>query len=510
MRRGPIARYLISLAVLYVVVNVVLVVWSRTDSLGLEYLFAFLAPLMALAACWHRMRISAPRMRVTWGLFALALLLWCSGMALAAWDDLSRASALTFVSGYSDLAYYLYGFPILFAIASPTREERRSLFNWLDAVQAVMTAILVYVTFFSTLPFITGHGEPVPLGVVVRAYDIENLFLACGASVRLISLTDCGERRQFFRILVSFLWIYAVFAGIYNHLFIRLQDHMGGWNALSAIPFLFLAVLLSLPSEKEGTEIVPDLLDRPVSLFVENASPVLYTVALFVLAIVQIRQHFYLGVATLALALAIYAVRAATMQGRYMQSERSLREAHNWMAVISLQDGLTGIANRRQFDTVLQNEWNRGIRTRQPLSLLLIDIDHFKELNDTHGHLAGDRCLVETAAHLRELVPRGGDLLARYGGEEFAIILTSTDAHGASLLARRICSAISSLNLAEGGAAPLYITISIGVATVTWPTEKKGPQELIDEADRAMYQAKREGRNRVEVFGPTTRISTAS
>lgn len=440
----------------------------------------------------------------------LALFLWCSGMALAAWDDLSRASALTFVSSYSDLAYYLYGFPILFAIASPTRAERRSLFNWLDVIQAAMTAVLVYVTFFSTLPFISQQDEPVPLSVVVRAYDIENLFLACAASVRLVSLTDGGERRQFFRILVSFLWIYAVLAGLYNHLFLRLQNQMGGWNVLSAIPFLYLAIVLSSPAEKGDAGISPDLLDHPVSLFVENASPILYTVALFVLAIVQIRRHFYLGVATLALALAIYAIRAITMQGRYMQSERSLREAHNWMATISLQDGLTGIANRRHFDTVLQNEWNRAVRTRQPLSLLLIDIDRFKDLNDGYGHLAGDRCLVLAAARLRELVPRSGDLLARYGGEEFAIILTSTDSNGATLLARRICHAISSLNVAESEAAPRYITISIGVATTTWPTQKSTPQELIDEADRALYQAKHKGRNRVEVFGTSRQVSTAS
>lgn len=147
---------------------------------------------------------------------------------------------------------------------------------------------------------------------------------------------------------------------------------------------------------------------------------------------------------------------------------------------------------------------------RHLLDLWLIDIDHFKDHNDTHGHLAGDRCLVEVAARLRDLVPRSGDLLARYGGEEFAIVLTSTDSDGATLLARRICSAVSVLNVAEPDAPPRHMTISIGVATVTWPSEKSTPQELIDEADRALYQAKRKGRNRVEVFKRTTRISTAS
>ena len=129
----------------------------------------------------------------------------------------------------------------------------------------------------------------------------------------------------------------------------------------------------------------------------------------------------------------------------------------------------------------------------------MMDIDHFKALNDTCGHLAGDRCLVEIAAALRELVPRKGDLLARYGGEEFAVILTATDSEGAQLLAERIRSAITEINVADLNAMPRTITLSIGVATVTWPSGLT-PQDLIDEADRALYQAKRSGRNRVQVF----------
>lgn len=505
MKRGPLWKYLIPFAALYVCLNVAFIVWTNPDSLRSAYFFQLVAPFLALVACCRRFKLGSSTMRLPWGLFALALALWCSGMALAAWDELGHYGSSVTAAGYSDLAYYLYGLPILFAIATPAGEERRSLFIWLDAVQAVVTAILVYVTFFSALPFIS-QSDPAPATVVVRAYNIENIFLACGASIRLLTVTDHGERRNFFRILAGFLWTYAIFAGTYNHLYIVLQNRMGIYNALSAIPFLVLFVVLVLPPEAEDN-FFSDLLDRPVSLFIENASPVLYTIALFILAILQIQHHFQLGVATLALALIIYAIRAVTLQGRYMRSERSLREARNWLEAISLQDGLTGIANRRHFDNILQSEWNRGIRTRQPLSLLLMDIDHFKILNDTHGHLAGDRCLVETAAALRELVPRSGDLLARYGGEEFAVILTSTDSAGAQLLARRICTAISILNVASSDSGARSITLSIGVATVTWPTSKTSPQELIDEADRALYQAKRRGRNRVEIFGDTATLT---
>jgi diguanylate cyclase (GGDEF)-like protein len=493
-------RFLVPFAALYLGVHIASIVWSGSHAVRATYIFQLLAPWIAFLACCYNVGLSSSRTRFYWGLLAVALFLWCTGMSLAAWDDLIRPDASDAVAGYSDIAYYLYGLPVLLAVASPTREERRSLFIWLDAAQAIVTAILVYVTFFSVVPFMRLQDDPVPVTVVAQADNIENIFLACGATLRLFTLTDQGERRHYFRILAGFLWIYAIFAGLYNHLFIVLGDRMGVYNALSVVPFLFLSIALVIPFQNEENVVPIHLEDRPVSLFIENASPVFYTIALFLLAIVQIRHHFHLGVGTLALALVIYAIRAITLQGRYMRSERSLREARNWLQSISLQDGLTGISNRRHFDDTLQSEWNRGIRTKQPLSLLLLDIDHFKILNDTYGHLAGDRCLVEIAAALRELVPRSGDLLARYGGEEFAVILTSTDSAGAQLLADRIRIAISRLNIAESNAALRTVTLSAGVATVRWPSHKTSPQQLIDEADRALYTAKRNGRNRVEIF----------
>ncbi|MDE1178723.1 MAG: GGDEF domain-containing protein [Edaphobacter sp.] len=505
MNRWQTWRYTVAFAVLYVLLNVWLVRHAGMHRLAVTYIFQLTAPWLAFVACCKVVRRSSARVRLYWSMFALALFFWCSGISFAAWDDLTQVNTNGRVASYADLAYYFYGLPILLVIASPTRAERRSLFIWLDGFQALMTGVLVYVTFFSVLPFMHQH-EPASITLVTRAYDIENLFLACGVSLRLLALNEHGGTRRFFGVMAAFLWVYAIFASIYNHLYIVLQDGMGAYNSLSAIPFLALCVMLalSLREREEETVAAMDLLDRPVALFIENASPVFYTVALFVLAIVQIPQHYPLGVTMLALALVIYGIRVITLQGRHMRSERELRETRNWLEAMTLQDGLTGIANRRHFDNTLQGEWNRGIRTRQPLSLLLIDIDYFKKLNDTYGHLAGDRCLVELAAALREMVPRSGDLLARYGGEEFAVILTSTDSAGAQLLAGRICSVISGLNVAEPGALPWTITLSIGVATVLWPTVKEAPHELIDEADRALYDAKRNGRNRVEIFQQTS------
>jgi hypothetical protein len=169
------------------------------------YFFQLAAPWLAFGACVRRLSISAPRMRLSWGLLSLALLLWCIGMSLAAWDDLAHVNPTTTVAGYSDLAYYLYGFPILLAIASPTREELRSLFIWLEITQVIVTAILVFVTFFQVLPFMHQQYDPIPIAAMIRAYDVENIFLASGATIRFLSLAERTHRRHFFMLLASFL-----------------------------------------------------------------------------------------------------------------------------------------------------------------------------------------------------------------------------------------------------------------------------------------------------------------
>ena len=162
---------------------------------------------------------------------------------------------------------------------------------------------------------------------------------------------------------------------------------------------------------------------------------------------------------------------------------------------MTLEDGLTGVANRRCFDQRLAHEWSRAHRTRTPLSLLLIDIDHFKNLNDTHGHLTGDECLIQVARTLRGVLQRPGDLFARYGGEEFVALLPETDEAGARNVADR-------LQAAQRGTSPIaglqrQVTISIG--GTTWTNQKNvSAQKLVDLADHALYEAKQNGRDRVE------------
>jgi len=163
----------------------------------------------------------------------------------------------------------------------------------------------------------------------------------------------------------------------------------------------------------------------------------------------------------------------------------------------SLVDGLTGIPNRRAFDERLDMEWRRAKRTGEQLSLVMIDIDNFKNYNDTYGHLAGDDCLRRVARILAESLNRPGDFVARYGGEEFACILPGIDDEGLMAVAERLRANVAALQIPHAAATvPIpWVTVSIG-ATIYDPARETDHDTIIALADQQLYRAKREGRNR--------------
>lgn len=160
-------------------------------------------------------------------------------------------------------------------------------------------------------------------------------------------------------------------------------------------------------------------------------------------------------------------------------------------------DALTGLANRRQFDHVLAVEWSRAVRHGTPLSLLMLDVDHFKRFNDRHGHPAGDACLRSIATLLRGTAGRPTDLVARVGGEEFAILLPHVERSEAQALAGRCIDVVAQAGIVHGD-SPIgpFVTLSVGIADLHSVGEQAGPSALIDAADTALYSAKRAGRFR--------------
>ena len=182
------------------------------------------------------------------------------------------------------------------------------------------------------------------------------------------------------------------------------------------------------------------------------------------------------------------------------KSKHELAQANIKLQQLADMDGLTGLANRRRFDHVMQSEWQRAQRAGHTMSLLMCDIDFFKLYNDSHGHLAGDECLKKVAAVLGASLRRPGDLAARYGGEEFTLVLPNTESSGAMAIAELCRQQVEALALPNQPGRD--VTLSIGVASMV-PAADTSPLDLIGNADRALYTAKHAGRNKVVQAAPS-------
>ncbi len=185
------------------------------------------------------------------------------------------------------------------------------------------------------------------------------------------------------------------------------------------------------------------------------------------------------------------------------QIEEKLLRLQKELEELSFQDGLTGIANRRMFDSVMEIEWGNARRQHKPLSLLLVDIDYFKQFNDEYGHIQGDECLKRVAKVLRCAATRPRDFIARFGGEEFVLILPETDIDSAATVAERCREAIVAQKIPHARSeVGDILSVSVGVGSIV-PTVENEIMAFFDLVDRRLYMAKQNGRNCVE-HGPGT------
>jgi diguanylate cyclase (GGDEF)-like protein len=218
------------------------------------------------------------------------------------------------------------------------------------------------------------------------------------------------------------------------------------------------------------------------------------------------RREAYLhsiGIMILVLALGLLGYRLVRQIGLRVHAEKELLRAQDVLQTLNqnleelaLQDGLTGLANRRQFDIALKNEFRRAVRDASPLALVMIDVDCFKQYNDIYGHPEGDECLRRIGQVVKAGQNRPGDLSARYGGEELAVLLPNTDMAGAVAVAEKIRRAIHDLKIEHSGNRDGLVTISAGVDAFV-PGKGNTSLELIEAADKALYAAKSGGRDRV-------------
>lgn len=312
--------------------------------------------------------------------------------------------------------------------------------------------------------------------------------------LRFISATTLDER-NFFRFLTISL--------VVNGVLLELHDIVAGelltatyYELLGTVPILISLLLVqALPRETPHASV-----PKPPGKIAEVLNigcPSLLTLMLMSAGVDAMRRFFNFGLGVVATGFTLYLIRSVIIQRNLERSERSLKEARDKLEAISITDALTGVANRRRFDEMFAAEWNRALRTRNTLSLLMMDIDYFKILNDTQGHQAGDECIAMVARAISSCLPRSGDLLARYGGEEFCVILPATDSDGAQIIATKVREAVYGLGIPNQTPIGSRASISVGIATCIFPTGSTA-HALLETADKALYRAKQNGRNRVE------------
>lgn len=458
------------LAPLYVLCHgLVLTLWPGSAGAG-SFVFLTGAPVLAAAAClWRGQR---DRAALGWRATALALLLWAGGMGVNMLDALG-ADRADITPRVSLLLYVLYGVPLVFILAR-ARRERWSI-SVIDGGMAALLGVLFFVHTQSFADRIDIDNQA--MANMQRMFDIQNLCIAVFAVVRWLA-GDVPERRSFFRALALYALVYLAVAFYINHY--TAEQSFGAYNDLLIdLPFLLLAVLALRQAPAPGFVLHPRL-----SRLVQAGGPIILPLLLLVVGTLVVDHARWLAVAGFVVATLGFSLRSTVLQMDLLERQAGLDE-------LARRDGLTGVANRREFDTVLQAEWNRARRNGSELALLLVDIDHFKAFNDQHGHPAGDRCLQAVAAVLKTTAGRAGDSVARYGGEEFAVIVSGSALSGVLALAERLREAVEALPLPEGS-----ISISVGVGYLHPPALASADQLLAD-ADAGLYAAKRAGRNQV-------------
>ena len=450
--------------------------------------------LAATIACLWRAVHGPPSIRTHWRLAAASLFFIFAAAVIEAPAEIFFKAVPT-VASIGDFFFFSAFVPILLAITLPDEGVFDRFTFLLDSFQAAACSCLAYTVLFGVFPFTSQPAQAMPYAPLEYVYDAEYLVVVLLTALRLFLSRRNAADRYFFRILLLYTSLYGATSAIYNH-YVGKYSLTNGLDALNDIPPAALALAAFFAPAADLGPTAGDSRSTLVRL-IDNARPVFLSLALIGLsAVVAARRHFAVGFAFIFGAFILYSLRASRLQSKIQHAQAELEQSHSQLSEIALLDSLTGISNRRSFDQLLAMEWGRARRARLPLSLLLIDVDHFKRINDTYGHQAGDECLRHTARVVSATLDRPADLIARYGGDEFAVLLAETGSLGASTVAGRIRAAMAR-EPAPGAASPA--TLSIGIAT--WNAEdESSPELLIRAADRALYAAKHNGRDRFESF----------
>jgi len=443
-----------------------------------------------LAALRHIPR-SAPELRWKWCLVAASFALMISSWLCILYAEYASPQSVPAL-WLNDLFRSWKSLALLLAVCTP-EETERPLNRLLDIGQTLLIAVVFFVLFSPT--FLLHAHLPIvkPDAHLVNEYNDTQSILLALLTLLAVFTAKTAESRLFHTVLAIYLWI-GVPASIYTNEFVNNLWNLPPASAphvvgdLAPLAFLFALHLLRgrLAPRDPSTQLV----------FVRlGASAFLPFFALLAGMLAATDRHPIFGFTCALIALALYGVRSTYGQFQLLASQTGLQAANRRLELLSTIDPLTGLYNRRWFAERFALEWRRAQRGNAPISLLLIDIDHFKLYNDALGHAAGDRCLQDVATLLPQQINRCSDGNVRYGGEEFIAMLPNTGVEGSRQVANNLLSALEQRPIPHPASPFGRVTISIGAATSLRPSPNSSPDQLLLLADQALYRAKEEGRN---------------
>lgn len=478
------------LALVFLGVHLVAVSQRWLDPMALSYLMQVAAPLIAAVLAWRNGRDRRQDASTRWRLVALAFVLWAGGMSTSLCIDLGPCRA---DAGIDVAAYVLYGVPLLLVLATSPSEWSSPLVRVIDAAMTILLTLLILV---GTLRLSSGTDTPgQPLAGLIDMFDMENLLLLLFAAIRALAGAR-GDSRRLYVALAVYTALYFVVAAYYNHHVVAGLGLAAGsrHDVLVGVPFLAFSIAALAPA---GAPRPPRRQLSPRLLRFLNALPPFFlTITVVMVGAVVAHSAFGLTIACMVLAVLGYGIRSTLQQAHHIGAMRMAERDRDAMADLAWRDPLTGIGNRRAFDAALHLEWNRARSTEHSLGLLMIDIDHFKAINDALGHVAGDAVIRAVGHALQSSSSQSSDVLARYGGEEFACLLPDCSLRKAGVVAERMRATIEALAIGHPGSPDGVVTVSVGVASVM-PDGAGSLEQFVRAADRALYAAKAGGRNRV-------------
>ncbi|EKT4064977.1 TPA: GGDEF domain-containing protein [Stenotrophomonas maltophilia] len=437
------------------------------DPVG-SYLVLITAPLLAALACVRRARVSQAACQwrllgAAVGLFSLALLalLYRNVAGLAP----AQMTASTLI------LYVFYRIPLTYVAASPGGGNR-----YIRAVDLGIIALL-WLLYYLHARAMAPLNTALWTQCLNTMSGVQNSLVFCFALIRFLAEDD-PDRRDFFRTLTIYALGYFLLAFYINTYQPQVPDGNWGDLLISGL-FVLLAILAGSHRRCPAMEV-----SRSLRRIVDAGVPLMLPLLLMLVALLVARLQPTLATVGFIGSLLGYALRSVL-------SQVEIQRQRDELETLARRDPLTGLGNRRSFDESLDRAHRRARRQGQGLAVLMIDIDHFKRLNDTYGHPEGDRRLRAVAGILDGCLQRGDDLLARYGGEEFIAALPSPDATHALGLGERLRASVEAAALPAPVAT---VTISIGVAWQA-PGEDGDPRGLVERADQALYRAKHAGRN---------------